>query len=183
MCRIEMKTITARDYRYMKNECNYIGRNDHCIKGYLGATNALLPTDRNKMADSIYEQMRAAQTYHNQENSRIGLHLIFEFAPSECQHLDRKKVLGIGYDIAEKEFPNYITYFSVHDNKEHLHLHMMLSTVMLHNGRMYGSGKKGWRCIGYDVHGLLNQFVPEEDIGDLQIYDLDKDEIVYGRKN
>lgn len=179
MCRIEMKTIEARDFRHLKNMCNYIGNDEHCEKGYIGATNVLLPTDRDKMAGSIYKQMREAQIYHNQENSRIGLHLIFELAPSECQHLNRRKILEMGYDVAEKEFPNCMTYFGVHDNTDNLHLHMMLSTVMLHNGKMYGCGTKGWRSIGYDVHDYLKQFVPEEDIGGLQIYDLDKDKMVY----
>lgn len=168
MCRLEVKAIEAGNTKYFENVCNYIAKDCKCEKGYIGATNAYLPTNRSIMVEEISSQMNNDRIYHHQENSRLGLHLTVAFAPSECKSLNRRTILNIGYQLAEKEFPDCTTYFAVHDHSENLHLHMLVGTVKHSDGRMYACGPRGWRSIGHSVADFLKEYVPEEDIAELQ---------------
>ena len=157
-----MKGIYTVDHLY--HVCNYIIRPDKCEKGYIGATNACLPIDRRYMSAGIYNNLMNVAKFYNQEHTRLGLHIIISFAPSECNHLDRSKVLRLAYQFAEQEFPNYMTFFAVHDLTEQIHFHMIVSCVMLGSGKKFGIDSRGERAIGHKFVDLMKQFVPEEDI-------------------
>ena len=64
------------------------------------------------------------------------------FVPSECKGLNRRAILNIGYQL--------------------------VGTVKHSDGKMHACGPRGWRSIGHSVTDFLKQYVPEEDIAELQ---------------
>lgn len=95
-----------------------------------------------------------------------------EFLPSECIYLDAQKIIRIGYQFPCMEFPNCITYFGVHDHSEYLHLDMLLLPIDIYTGNSYGYSQNAWYKFGYDIRELMLQYMPEENISNVQtLYD------------
>lgn len=169
MPRIDVKAIGKDNYAYKKNTINYVARNDHCIEGYIGATNLLLDKNRNKNATEVLKQMEEAREFYNQTDTRQGLHVVFTFSPKEAEHLTKKDALKLAYEVAETEFEGCMTYFAVHDNTSLIHIDMLVDPLNVYTGKMYGCHKAGWWSIGNRFIERMKLYVPEEDIGELQI--------------
>ena len=57
MPRIGVKSIGRDNYIYFENCLNYVAKPDHCIKGFIGATNMFLPVARECHVSMIYDQI------------------------------------------------------------------------------------------------------------------------------
>lgn len=169
MPRISVLGVNEGNFSYIENTSKYVAREDKCLDGYIGATNVYLPNNRKKIAGSIVSQMMNVREFHSQMDSRLGIHVIFAFSPDECKYITKADLLSIGYHIAETEFSDCITYFAVHDHTDNLHIDMLIDTVKITDGKMYGCNLAGWRAVGNHLIQTLEEYIPKDKISPVQV--------------
>lgn len=169
MPRICIKSIKENNWSYYDNVLNYVAKKDKCAEPMIGACNVYMPINRKEIVPVIRMQFNEVKHFYEQENHRLGIHFEINFSPEELRYLDRKKILEIGYWISETQFKNHMTYFAVHDHSECLHLDMLINTVNILTGNMYGCGNAGWNAVANEIHEHLKLYVPDETIISRQI--------------
>ena len=169
MPRINVNTITKGRMDYFMNTINYVARKDRCTEGYLGATNLYLPPKRSDLVPVIMYQIKGLWEFFNKHDVRLGLHVEINLAPSELEYLSKMQVLQIEYFVANAVCADCMTYFSVHDHSELLHIDMLVILIHLDTGLMYGCNKAGWHAIEGRLMEYLQNFMPESAVGEFQV--------------
>lgn len=169
MPRIDVKTIGSAEYAYFNNCINYVAKADHCIKGYIGATNWYLSPYREEHVPLLMKHIENIRNFYGKHDTRLGIHVVVTFSPEEQAYLSRKSVLEIGYYLAQSEFTNCMTYFAVHDNTELIHIDMLIIPIDVYTGKMYACGKAGWNCIELKLKAFLQNYIPKSMIGSFQV--------------
>ena len=160
------------DTKALYNVINYVAREDKCQCRCIGATNIYL--DQSDIVNTINDHFMKLWEYHCKTKGKFAQHLIIELAPSEVKYLTADSVLCLAYRFAQKEFPNLICYFAVHDHAlyhdEHnnllprFHIDMIVFLLDIFSGRIAGFHKGAEYKMLFDFIALLNQFVQDEDI-------------------
>ena len=157
--------VDHNETAYM-NLLNYIRHPDKCTGGIFGATNVFIDPNAS-IEQSVYmtaEYIRKRQSC----DTKLAVHLIIEFSPSELEYLDENKILETGYVISQLDMAECITFFGVHDHSEHLHLDMMICPYSIYTGKAWHLSKSFLWKIGLDIKEHLIHYMPEEAISKLQ---------------
>lgn len=163
-----LQILTKEKPRSFFNTLNYVARPDKCQQGCYGMTNVY--NDPSLSPETVIEN--AAWTLRDKYgkiDQRYAMHEILTFSPEECKYLDHKKVLEIGYHMAESAFPDCISFFAVHDHSNLLHLDLMVIPIDLHTGSNYDCGSAGAYHICSDVTSYLEKYVPKDKISKTRI--------------
>ena len=89
--------------------------------------------------DTVYQSFLEEKRLWNKDNGRMYNHNIISFAPDE--QISPAQALEFGKEFAEKWFPDHQTLISVHQDRDHIHIHLVTNTVSyvdgikLHNSR------------------------------------------------
>lgn len=89
--------------------------------------------------DNIYRSFIDEKKLWNKDNGRMYNHNIISFAPKE--HITSEQALEFGIEFAENWFPKHQSLVAVHQDKDHIHIHIVTNTVSyvdgskLHNSR------------------------------------------------
>lgn len=169
--RMQLVDNVKKNFVAYYNLLNYVRNYDKCQNRYYGTSNVLLLPNRavEESVDFTANKIRKI-TYCD---VKLAVHLIVEFAPSELEYLDHKKILEAGYFISVYEMPECITFFAVHDHSKHLHLDMMIFPYSIYNGKAYHISKKSFYKIGADIQRYLLKYIPQEKMSKVQT--------IYGR--
>ena len=146
-----LKTIRHTDpgLSYLRNMC-YYGRDREIARGGFG----LNPYDPEK----AYAAMLAAKQYYHQTSTNPLIHIVVSFdGPTN------------NAEFAVKAAPLIAAYFkdyyqllwSVHPadvDSSHYHMHILLHSVNLQNGKLFHSGQYEMSAFGYHVKQITGMW-------------------------
>ena len=83
-------------------------------------------------AEDVYAHFIRDKKLWNKDSGRMYTHCIVSFPPNECITLREAKEFG--EEFAAQAFPGHQALIAVHEDKSHLHCHIILNSVNYHNG-------------------------------------------------
>ena len=122
---------------HLKNALEYIqnpDKTEECV--LVGGINCL--------PDTAFEQMEETKNIFHKTGKRQGYHVIISFSPEEKVTAEQtmyvlehfaKDVLGDDYEAV----------YAVHNDREHMHGHLIWNSVSMTTGRKYNSPKSNWK--------------------------------------
>lgn len=79
---------------------------------------------------------------------RQAHHMVLAFSPKEEERFSKEELFQKAIDIAENTFPNHQVWLGMHDDTEHLHVHMIVNSINLESGnKLQIAGRKGMQAI------------------------------------
>ena len=82
-------------------------------------------------AEEVYAHFIRDKKLWNKDSGRMYTHCIVSFPPNECITLREAKEFG--EEFAAQAFPGHQALIAVHEDKSHLHCHIILNSVNYHN--------------------------------------------------
>ena len=132
------KTInkSTKSHGAMRNCIEYVLQEKKISGGLVYMTG---PAPEEINWDTVYQTFLEEKRMWNKDNGRMYNHNIISFAPEE--QISPEQALEFGKEFAEKWFPDHQTLISVHQDRDHIHIHLVTNTVSyidgmkLHNSR------------------------------------------------
>ncbi len=90
--------------------------------------------------DTAYRAFLEEKRLWNKDSGRMYNHNIISFHKDEA--ITHKEALDFGREFAEKWFDGHQTLIAVHQDKDHVHIHMVTNTVNYENGRKLHNTRK-----------------------------------------
>lgn len=125
---------------------NYILNPAKAISGFMGCTSNVNPLD-------IAGSMESFAQLHKKTKGIQLRHTVISFTPDEVD--DPEIVNEIAREVASFVGQNYQTVFSVHEDREHLHFHLVCNSVG-YNGKKYLGKKKDYYDFIKVVKNILH---------------------------
>lgn len=122
--------------RHLKNAIAYIlnpdkTENDTLIGGNAGSA-----------AEEIYQTFLETKEEYGKNGGRQGYHFIISFKEGECSE---EKLYELAEQWCERYLKNHYDYvFAVHNDKKHLHAHVIFNSVARSDGYKYHYQKGDW---------------------------------------
>ena len=91
-------------------------------------------------AKDVYEDFLAEKQSWNKDYGRMYYHVIVSFHYKE--NITAQEVLDFGIEYADRVFHDYQTLVVVHQNREHLHAHLVVNSVSFEDGHKFHSSKQ-----------------------------------------
>ncbi|WP_288274305.1 relaxase/mobilization nuclease domain-containing protein [uncultured Acidaminococcus sp.] len=113
----------------LRNTIEYVLRKDKVKDGYMDMTG---PAPETLTWDSVYRSFREEKEIWNKDSGRMCVHYVISFHKDE--KITPEEVLTFGQEFAEKAFPGHQVLMAVHQDRGHLHLHMVSNTVSYEDG-------------------------------------------------
>lgn len=118
----------------------------------------------NCLPDKVYEQMRDTKKLFDKNSGRQGYHIVLSFKPGEA---DADKAFEIAGKFALQYLgARYETVYSVHDNTDCIHAHIIWNSVSFLDGRKYHYKKGDWEK---DIYPIVNELCREYGLSELQL--------------
>lgn len=97
----------------------------------------------NCLPETAFEQMLDTKATFGKMNKRQGYHVIISFVPGEATE-------EIAFDVVERFAKEYLkdeyeAVYAVHNDKNHLHAHLIFNSVNLVTGAKYEYRKGEWK--------------------------------------
>jgi hypothetical protein len=110
----------------------------------------------NCLPGTIYQQMRQTKEHFGKTDKRQGYHIILSFAEGEVDAAAAFKITG--KFAREYLGSGYEALYTVHDNTDHIHAHIIFNSVSFCTGNKYHYKKGDWAkdtaCYKPTVHGI-----------------------------
>lgn len=71
MPRIDVKKIERDNYYYFNNCINYVAKEGHCIKGFIGGTHWYLSENRNKHVPTLVRRIQDVREFYGKQDMRL----------------------------------------------------------------------------------------------------------------
>lgn len=118
----------------------------------------------NCQPDRAYEQMRDTKTKFGKNNQRQGYHIVLSFKEGE---VDPDTV----FELTQKFVKEYLgaayeAVFTVHDNTQHVHSHIVFNSVSFLDGKKYHYKKGDW---AKEIQPITNRLCAEYGLSVLEI--------------
>lgn len=145
--------------RHLRRSINYILNPDKTQEGRLiGGVNC--------QPDMAFEQMKETKRKFGKIDQRQGYHIVLSFKEGEITP-------DTAYEITEKFIEQYLrnqyeVVFSVHDNTDHIHSHIVFNSVSCIDGRKYHYKKGDWEK---EIQPITNMLCEEYGLSILEIGD------------
>ncbi len=122
----------------MRNVLEYVLRDEKVKEGYVFIEG---PYDGDSINyDEVYQTWIREKQIWDKDSGRMYAHNIISFHKDE--KITPEEVLEIGKAYAEKFFPEHQYVISVHQDKDHLHCHIVVNSVSYIDGRKLHQTKK-----------------------------------------
>ena len=120
------ETDTGNPAKHLKQAMEYIINPDK-------TSNHLLVGGINCLPETAFEQMLETKQMFDKINKRQGYHIIISFVPGEATE-------EVAYDIVERFAREYLedeyeAVYAVHNDKNHMHAHLIFNSVNMVNGK------------------------------------------------
>lgn len=120
----------------LKNAIDYITNPEKTQNGKLVGT-------LNCMKEHAYEKMMLTKELYEKEDGRQGYHCVISFNPGE---VTPEKALQITDEFCRAFIgTKYECIYSVHDDKDHMHGHIVFNSVSVEDGRKYHYKNGDWK--------------------------------------
>lgn len=121
--------------RHLKHAIKYILEPEKTGEQlYIGSVNCQIPY--------AYEQMKATKVQFGKTEKRQGYHIIISFEEGEIDAPTAYEV--VGKFVGEYLNDEYEAVYSVHDNTDHIHGHIVFNSVSFLSGKKYRYEKGDW---------------------------------------
>lgn len=127
----------TKDHKSLINVLSYILRDDKVREGYIAITGSF--PSLSISAEEVYNRWIEEKKCWGKDSGRMYTHNIISFAPDE--KITPEEVLDIGKYFCDKFFPENQSVLSVHQDKAHLHCHIVSNTVSYINGKKLHQSK------------------------------------------
>lgn len=145
--------------KHLKQSLDYIAEEHKTGKGkWVSSVNC--------QVDSAYEQMRQTKVQFGKTDQRQGYHMIISFVEGEVGAQTAFEV--IGKFVKEYLEQDYEAIYSVHDNTDHVHGHIIFNSVSFRTGRKYRYEKGDW---AKKIQPITNRLCEEYGLSTIEISD------------
>ena len=133
------KTVnkSSKSHGAMRNCIEYVLREQKTTDGYVYMTG---PAPDTLTWDSVYNAFLEEKKIWNKDNGRMYSHNIISFHKDEA--ITHEEALDFGKAFAEEWFPGNQTLIAVHQDKDHVHIHLVTNTVSYETGRKLHNTRK-----------------------------------------
>ena len=127
----------SKSHSGMKNVIGYVLRDDKVREGYVRITGPY--PEEAITATSVYKSFLDEKRLWGKDSGRMYAHNVISFhrdekiTPAEC--------LEIGETFADRFFPDHQSLVGVHQDKDHLHCHIVTNSVSYINGKKLHQSK------------------------------------------
>uniref|UniRef100_UPI00402A95B0 relaxase/mobilization nuclease domain-containing protein n=1 Tax=[Lactobacillus] rogosae TaxID=706562 RepID=UPI00402A95B0 len=127
---------TGNPAAHLKNALSYIQNPEKTEENVLVGSINCLP-------DTAFEQMMDTKVTFGKTNKRQGYHIIISFAPGEATE---EKALDIVARFAQEYLKDkYEAVYAVHNDKKHMHGHIVFNSVSFETGMKHECKKGEWK--------------------------------------
>jgi len=105
-----------------------------------GNSKAVMKEGVHCFADTAEKDFERVRSAYGKETGRQALHFSFSFAPDELDRknpLDQRKALEMGVKMAQTISNHNQSVCYVHDDQEHLHVHIVMNAVSMADGSKF----------------------------------------------
>ncbi len=128
----------SKTHGAMRNVIRYVLRDEKIKEGYVTVTG---PYSSNAIThNDIYRDWLAEKKLWKKDSGRMYAHNIISFHKDEA--VTPEDVFNIGQAFADKFFSNYQCLIGVHQDKDHLHCHIISNSVSFIDGHKLHQTKK-----------------------------------------
>lgn len=120
----------------------------------------------NCQVESAYEQMRQTKVQFGKTDQRQGYHMIISFVEGEVDAETAFEV--IGKFVKEYLGQDYEAIYSVHDNTDYVHGHIIFNSVSFRTGKKYRYEKGDWAS---KIQPITNRLCEEYGLSTIEISD------------
>lgn len=122
----------------MRNLLEYVLRDEKVKEGYI---EIIGPYTENEIEyEHIYQEWIYEKQLWNKESGRMYSHNIISFHPDE--NVSPEEVLEIGKEFNDRFFSGHQSLIAVHQDKDHLHCHIVTNSVSYVDGSKLHQTKK-----------------------------------------
>ena len=121
---------STKSHGAMRNVIEYILQDQKVKEGYVAITGPYAPEQINW--DNVYNAFLEEKKLWNKDSGRMYAHNIISFHKDE--KITPAQALEIGQEFVEKFFPNHQSIIGVHQDKDHLHIHIVTNSVSFIDG-------------------------------------------------
>ena len=121
---------STKSHGAMRNVIEYVLRDDKVREGYVDITGPFNYEQINR--DNVYRSFLDEKKLWNKDSGRMYAHNIISFHKDE--DISPAQALEIGQEFVEKFFPNHQSVIGVHQDKDHLHIHIVTNSVSFIDG-------------------------------------------------
>lgn len=121
---------STKSHGAMRNVIEYVLQDKKVKEGYVAITGPYAPEQINW--DNVYNAFLDEKKLWNKDSGRMYAHNIISFHKDE--DITPAQALEIGQEFVEKFFPNHQSVIGVHQDKDHLHIHIVTNSVSFIDG-------------------------------------------------
>ena len=121
---------STKSHSSMRNVLEYVLRNEKVKEGYVAIAGPYSGETINY--DEVYQSWLSEKKLWDKDSGRMYAHNIISFHKNE--KVTPEQVLEIGKEFAEKFFSGHQYVISVHQDKDHLHCHIVTNSVSYIDG-------------------------------------------------
>lgn len=121
---------STKSHGAMRNVLEYVLRDEKVKEGYVEIAGPYSGETINY--DEVYQTWLAEKRLWDKDSGRMYTHNIISFHKDE--QVTPEQVLEIGKEFAEKFFPSHQYVIGVHQDKDHLHCHIVTNSVSYLDG-------------------------------------------------
>ena len=138
------KTVnkSSKSHGAMRNCIEYVLRDHKTTDGYVYMTG---PAPETLTWDSVYQAFLEEKKIWKKDNGRMYSHNIISFHKDEA--ITHEEALDFGREFADRWFEGHQTLIAVHQDKDHVHIHLVTNTVNYENGRKLHNTRKGLQLM------------------------------------
>lgn len=122
---------STKSHGAMKNVLQYVLRDQKVKDGYVEIAGPYSGNTINY--DEVYQTWLAEKKLWNKDSGRMYAHHIISFHKDE--QVTPEQVLRLGTEYADRFFPDFQYVVGVHQDKDHLHCHILVNSVSYLNGK------------------------------------------------
>ena len=142
--------------QHLKNSIEYITNPDKTQDNRLiGSVNCT--------KNAVYQEMLDVKKQFGKENMRQGYHFVISFVPGE---VDADTAYKITQKIIGRYLEDYQTIFAVHDDKDHIHSHIVFNSVSWVTGLKYHYKNGEWEKT---IQPILNELCKENNLSTINL--------------
>lgn len=134
----KMVNSSTKSHRALKNCLNYVLKEQKVEDNLVAITG---PFMKEKItADNIYQSFIDEKVLWGKDEKRMYYHSIISFHPEE--KITPQEALEFGLEFANKWFDGFQTLVTVHQDRDHTHIHFISNSVSFLDGKKYKMSKK-----------------------------------------
>lgn len=94
---------------------------------------------------------------HHKSGGREAHHMVLAYSPEEEKRFTKKELFDKAIKVSKGTFPNHQIWLGMHNDTDHLHVHMIVNSVNLETGKkLQIAGRKGMHEIMNKVQNICH---------------------------